>query len=237
MKKSNSIAVTMIVIFTVMALLSQSVPSGAYYTSGSELTTRGDPTGNHSAPLVSIFKNVSGGNSAYGQSREVMIRDGNDLYIVTVQFNESGALGAFLTRSGDNGTNWDDPVTIWNYTTCYNLKTTVLLQDNTLYCFISEFREKSWTTWSIHCLEIPLDNLRNTSTYVRTRVDDTQQGYMADFQAVSFKGEIYLFWVRSHYIDCLYRIRSTNGNWGAIRSLNAGTYTSIFSVRVKRIRS
>ena len=235
MKNNKSIVVIITVIFTVMALWIQGVPIEAYKVTGSELATRSGETNDQTAPLVSIFENVSGGNSAYGQSREAMVRDGNDLYIVTTQFNESGALGAFLTRSGDNGTNWDDPVTLWNYTTCYNLKTTILLQNNTLYCFISEFKETSWTTWSIHCLEIPLDNWRNTSTYNRTRVDDTQQGYMADFQAISFKGEIYIFWVRSHYIDCLYRIRSTDGNWGVIRSLDAGTYTSIFSVRVSNI--
>jgi len=222
-------------VIVVAFMILQIVPFGTYHAQETGPMSRSGTGENETFPAVHTFENASWWTNYIILSRDTMIRANGFIYQAFVELGDNDTKGIALTRSGDNGTTWADPVHLWNLSDNLAMRVFLIPYNGTLYCFVNQYVELAWTTWSFFCIEVPLDDWRNSTKYTTTRMDDTDPGYIATFNAFVFHGEVYLMWTRSHYMDCLYRVRDVNGTWGPIRYLNVGTYFSRMSAMVSNI--
>lgn len=214
-------------------LLVQLVPSGEISANGENVPTDGQ--GNEYFPVVGSFSNASIFSTTMSTSKEVMVKDNTHMYVIYTGEHPVYGKTVYLTRSTLGNYSWEEPMRIWDQGDYDRIRPGICISNGMIYALLDVKVEKDWETWSFYCKEIPVDDWRNITRHRLTRLDDTQQGYTSVYAAIDFKGELYIFWTRSHFMKCVYRVRDQNGTWSPIRSVDPSNYYSKISVLTRNI--
>lgn len=224
---------SMSVAIIIFSLLFQMMAADQMMVVGTDAPT--DNNEDEYFPLLSTFQNSTFSSTSFALTREIMVRDGDRLYLGYSDEPSDEVRGILLTISDDNGSSWEEPVRIWPLKQCYGIMVNLEIIDGTLLCVVKEMISLEWEDRSIHVVEVPLNDWRNTTAYNKMRLDDTAKGYVAPFDSVVLGDEVIVFWARSHFIETLYRIRRADGNWSEIMELDPDNHSSSMSITTRMV--
>lgn len=180
-------------------------------------------------PLIKTIENVPPSSTNTVLSGSVADQSGDDLIVGYLEEDNTGNTSVKLVSSNDGGETWDEPKTIYPFVDCYFMRIDLIIHDGLLFFFYEIAWTSEWETWELYSTEVPIGDLNNVTDHPHHRLDDEISGFMSFSQAVIFENEVRVFWVRSHYIDCMYRIYR-DGEWTSTSQVDSGGLISNFAV-------
>jgi len=166
-------------------------------------------------------------------SKRAVFCHGSEVFFGVVRNETPGDFTSYLYHSKDQGKTWDQPVSVTSEEDIATMRIEVRIHDGHIFYLV--WVRRSWgtdsddfRTRSLNCYVLPVSDWANISKYVPQRMDDLYNGFMASYQLLEFKGDVYVFWTRSHYMDTMYK-RYDEGRWSGTMNLQTGTYTTYFS--------
>ena len=164
--------------------------------------------------IVNIINGTDYHSSYQTNNKEIMVWNGDDVYLAYIKDEGNDNYSSMLTKSTDGGENWSEPVVVFSSNNSIAVRAELLIHDDHLYYanMVVFNYGNYYVNRRLDCMITPIASWNNESNWNKTRMDSEMPGYVGNSMMVGVGDDVILFWQRSHLANTAYRTHS-NGTW------------------------